>query len=239
MFFSKPSKQPVTGVVQEGMTLEQARVAMLQLLGQESINRHRIGQLYNYVVDAKLAEAAGYESAPAYFTQHLSDLSPAALQMYGIVASNFSEELTGRFGVTCLSLLLTYTEVADIPLVHESPGGTVIEVPGDSGAVDSKLFSACSVEELRKAIRRKRKPTSSKPLPAEEVALADQYREAVTRRFTQGDGVRVQVRNLKGHAVVDFKNIPLSQVAKLSEALAGSPPAVRRVPPTEKPLPTA
>ncbi len=238
MFFSKPLKL-ATGVIQDGMTLEQVRVAILQLMGQENINRHRIGQLYNYTVDNKLAEKAGYENAPAYFGQHIGDLSPAALRMYGIVANAFSEELGGRFGVTCLSLLLTYTEVADIPLVHESPGGTVIEVPGDTGAPEFKLFSACTVDEMRKAIQRKRKPTSSKPLPAEDVALVDQYREAVTGRFTKGDGVRVQIRNSKGKAVVDFKNIPLSQVAKLSEALAGLPPAVRRVPPEEKPLPTA
>jgi hypothetical protein len=238
MFFSNKPKQ-ATGVVQEGMTLEQVRVAILQFLAQESINRHRIGQLYNYVVDAKLAEKAGYDNAQAYFSQHISDLSPTTLKTYGMVADAFTEEIGGRFGVTCLSLLLTYTEAADIPLTHEAPGGTVIEVPGDNGAVQSKLFSACSVDELRKAIQRKRKPTSSKPLPDADVVLADQYREAVTGRFAKGDGVRVQIRNHKGRAVVDFKNIPLLQVAKLSEALAGSLPAGRSGPPEDKALPTA
>jgi hypothetical protein len=230
--------QPST-VIKEGMTLEEVRVAMLRLMAQESINHHHMGQLFNYVVDSKLAEKAGYSNAPEYFAEHLADVSRSALMMYGAVAAGFSEEVASRFGVTCLYLVLTYTEAADMMLDHDAPGGTVIEVPGENGAVEPKLFSACSVDELRKAIQRKRKPSSSKPLPAADVALADAYREAVTARFTKGDGVRVQVRNNKGKAVVDFKNIPLSQVAKLSEALAGSAPAGRLVQPSEKALPTA
>jgi hypothetical protein len=75
------------------------------------------------------------------------------------VASAFSEELCSRFGVTCLGLLLTYEDAADLEVNHEEPGGTVIEVPGETGEVTSQPFSACSVEQLRKAIQRKRKPT--------------------------------------------------------------------------------
>ncbi|HYH97736.1 hypothetical protein [Hyalangium sp.] len=192
---------------------------------------HRMGQFYNYVVDRKLAEIAGYKNAQDYFSQNLRDMSQAALKMYGAVAANFSEPVSRRFGVTCLSLLLTYKEVADLEVNHEEPGGTVIEVPGENGAATSTAFSHCSVEDMRKAIQRKRKPSSSKPLPTEDLALADQVREAVMGRFPKGVPVRVQLRNHQGKAVLDFKGIP---VAQLIEALMAHLPSVPQVRSVEK-----
>ena len=77
------------------------------------------------------------------------------------------------------------------------------------------------MEEMRRALRRKRKPASSKPLPPEAEAHAEQYSEAVAGRFPKGTRVKVQVRNEKGKAVLDFKGIPVDQVEQLVEALAG------------------
>jgi hypothetical protein len=229
----------VKSVVHEGMTLEQVRLALLGLMAQESINHHHMGQLYNHVVKNKLAEKAGHKDAKAWFSQHLVDLSEATLRTYGAVAGAFSEEVARRFGVTCLSLLLTYEEAADMEANHEEPGNTVIEVPGDNGQVASKPFSQCSVEELRKAIQRKRKPASSKPLPPGALERGEQYHAAVKAHFPTGTPVQVQVRNLKGKAVVDFKGIPLEQVNKLIEALTGELPQVPQVRLVEKPAPTA
>ncbi|HYH99721.1 hypothetical protein [Hyalangium sp.] len=72
---------------------------------------------------------------------------------------------------------------------------------------------------MRRAIQRKRKPSSSKPLPAEDLALAEQYQAAVTSRFPKGVLVKVQVRNQKGKAVLDFKGIPVNDVGMLVEVL--------------------
>jgi hypothetical protein len=226
---------PVITAVTEGMTLEQVRLAMLQLMREENVNQHRMGQLYNHVVDKKLAEKAGYKDAKDYFSQHLADLSQSALSMYGAVAADFSEPVARRFGVTCLYLLLTYKEAADLEVNHEDPGGTLIEVPDDKGLVTSKPFGDCSVEQMRRALQRKRKPASTKPLPPEAEALAEQYSEAVTGRFPKGARVKVLVRNQRGKAVLDFKGIPLEQVNQLVEALSGQLPPVREVRPVEKP----
>jgi hypothetical protein len=224
-----------TTAVTEGMTLEQVRAAMLQLMREENVNQHRMGQLYNYVVEKKLAEKAGYKDAKDYFSQHLADLSQSALSMYGAVATEFSEPVARRFGVTCLYLLLTYKEAADIEVNHEDPGGTLIEVPDDKGLVTSKPFGDCSVDHMRRALQRKRKPASSKPLPPEAEALAEQYSEAVTGRFPKGARVKVLVRNQKGKAVLDFKGIPVEQVNQLVEALSGQLPPVREVRLLDKP----
>jgi hypothetical protein len=229
----------VKPVVPEPMTLEQVRQALVQLMADESSNHHRMGQLYNYVVDNKLAEKAGYKDSRAWFTQHLADLSQSALSMYGAVAEAFTEPVARRFGVTCLYLLTIYKEAAGLELNHEEPGNTPIEVPEKDGQVLTRPFSQCTVDQLRQALRRKRKPTSSKPLPAEAEVLAGQYRQAVTSRFPKGALIQVQVRNQKGKAVVDFKGIPLEQVARLAEALTAELPPVNELRLVEQVLPQA
>jgi hypothetical protein len=199
--------------------LEQIHGEMVRLLDDESSNHHRLGQCYNSVVDRKLAENAGYKNAQEYFAKNLKGVSLAALRLYGAVAAGFSEEATRKLGVTCLSLLLTYKEVADIQVNHEQAGDTVIEVPDKKGVVTNKTLAECSVDEMRRAIQRKRKPTSSKPLPEGDRARADQLGTAVTSRFEQGDPVRVQVRNHKGTTVLDYNGIPLGKERMLAEAL--------------------
>jgi len=239
LFTNKEVKTEAKGVVQEGMTLEQVRTTMLQLMAQESINHHQMGQLYNYVKDKQLAQKANFKDARTWFSVHLVDLSQSALTMYGAVAAAFSEDASRRFGVTCLSLLLTYAEAANLALNHEEPGPTLIEVPNEHGHVAAKPFSQCSVEEMRKAIQRRRKPASTQPVPPEAVVLADQYREAVTGRFPKGGLIKVEVRNQKGKAVLDFKGIPVEQVAKLAEALTGELPLVSKPALLEKVVPLA
>ncbi|WP_224242407.1 hypothetical protein [Hyalangium gracile] len=163
-------------------------------------------------------------------------MSQASLTTTGPVATNFSEEVARRFGVTCLYLLLIYKEAADLQVNHEEPGPTIIEVPGANGSVKSKTFGECSVDEMRKAIQRKRKPASSKPLPEEDLMLATQLEEAVTSRFSKGDNVRVSVRNEKDKAVMTFDGIPLEQVLKLAEALMAPLPAVNELKAARKPF---
>jgi hypothetical protein len=221
---AKEEKKAVPHPAQGDMTLEEVRVSMLRLMAEESGNHHRMGALYNYVVERKLAEAAGYKNAQEYFGQNLRDLSQSALSMYGAVARTFSEAVSSHFGVTCLYLLLIYKEAADLEVNPEAPGGTLIEVPGAKGEVMSKLFSQCTVEEMRKAIQRKRKPSSSKPVPAEDLALADRYLGAVTNGLPKGDSLQVQVRNHKGKTVLDFRGIPLTQVKQLVDALSAHVP---------------
>jgi hypothetical protein len=61
----------------------------------------------------------------------------------------------------------------------------------------------------------------------------------VTGRFPKGVLVKVQVRNQKGKAVLDFKGIPVEQVGTLVAALTGQLSPVREVRLEEKALPLA
>jgi hypothetical protein len=224
---------PLTGVdpIPPGTTLEQVRLTFVVLMGQENLNHHRMGQLYNYVVDSALAEKAGYKDAKAFFSKHLVDLSQTSLSLYGAVARVFSAQVSRRFGVTCLYLLLSYAEATDMEVNPAEPGNHPIEVPDDKGLLSTLSFGSCSVDQMRRAIQRKRRPTSSKPVPAEAEALAAQYREAVKSRFTQGSRIKVQVRNEKGKAVLDFKGIPVEQVNQLVTALTEPLPPAPTLPP--------
>ena len=225
---SIPTKEPSS--IPDDMTLVQVCEAMLRVLEEESTNHYRLGQLYNYAEQRGLAKAAGYESTQDYFRQHIRQVSPSTLFAYGAVANAFRESSCQQFGVTRLSLLLTYKKAAKITLNHDEPGGTFIEVPGKKGVVTPRLFSECTVDELRKAIQNKRQPTSATtPLLPEDVALADRYIGAVTALFKKGDPIRVQVRSHEGTAVLNIDYIPLAHVRKVAEALLTLPPPVQEV----------
>jgi hypothetical protein len=227
---------PLTGTdpIPDDATLDQVHRTFVILMGQENLNHHRMGQLYNHVVEKRLAEKAGYKDAKAFFTQRLADLSQGSLTRYGAVAEAFSAPVSRRFGVTCLYLLLTYAEATGLEVNPEEPGNHPIEVPDDKGQVSTLPFGSCSVEQMRRALHRKRRPTSTRPVPAEAEVRADQYREAVKSRFAQGTRIKVQVRNEKGKAVLDFRGIPLEQVDQLVAALTAEVPKARPVPPVEE-----
>ncbi|KFE67279.1 hypothetical protein [Hyalangium minutum] len=223
-----PEAPFVHRAIPDDITLEQLGSELRQLFAQENSNHHRMGEIYNHIVEKKLAEAAGYKDSTEYFRKELADLSVASLKMYGAVAESFSEPVARRFGVTCLSVLLTYAEATGLELNHEEPGPTPIEVPDEHGNVAVQPFGACSVDQMRRALQRKRRPTSTKPLPPEKVALAEQYSAAVAQRFPKGKGtqLKVKLRNQKGKAVLDIQGIPLEQILQLVEALSAELPPV-------------
>jgi hypothetical protein len=223
-----PESTYVHRAISEGTPLEQLGAELLKLFAQGSSNHHRMGELYNHIVDKRLPEKAGYKDAKEYFSKHLANVPQSSLSMYGAVAHVFSEPVARRYGITSLHVLLSYKEAADMEINPEEPGNTPIEVPDDKGVVSTLPFSQCSVDQLRRAVQRKRKPSSTKPLPPEKVELAEQVSEAVALRFPKGKGaiVKVAVRNQKGKAVMDFKGIPVEQLLLLAEALASElPPA--------------
>ncbi|MDY7225866.1 hypothetical protein [Hyalangium rubrum] len=216
--------EAATLIHSQPMTLEEVRVTVRQLLAQENINQHRIGELYNYVVANNLAEGAGYSDALEYFAKNIAELSRATLVRYGSVAREFSAETCARYGTTNLSVLLTYEEVSKLKVDKRDPGQSPIQVPDKDGRVQTKAFALCSVDELRKALQRLRKPTSSAPIPPEEEANVQRYRDALSHHFGKQTRVAVVARNHKGTVLLSLKDIPLDQMEKLAEAvLAGLP----------------
>jgi hypothetical protein len=198
-----------------------------QLMAASSINCHQIGVHYNHVVDNSLAEKAGYKNAPEFFSQQIKELSRSTLAMYGAVARVFSAEACGQYGMSALNLLTVYAEAAKEELDANDPSTMLIQVPGENGEVDTQFFGECTVADLRKAIQRLRRPASSSPLPADTATRVEQCRTAWTGYFPQQSGVRVEVRNRKGKAVMSLKDIPLEQMEQLTALLNTGPRAAR------------
>jgi hypothetical protein len=225
------SKQNTMPNPYQGLSKEQVLETMRQLVVEETRNHILMGLLYNYLVDSKLLKGTSFKSPLEYICSNIHEVSRAALLAYGAVTRAFTQQVCAQFGVYRLRYLLTYKDAAKIELNHDELGGTFILVPNKNGEVKPKLFANCSVEDMRQAIQHLRQG-GSEPIPDEERALVDQYREAVTGRFAQGTPVRVQLRSHKGQTVVDFKGIPVLQVDKLTEALLDQLYPVREMPVT-------
>ena len=108
-------------------------------------------------------------------------------------------------------------------------------MPDKKGTVVPKPFSACSVEEMRRAIHRKRKPAFSKPVPAEDVAQAARYQKAVNSHMPTGVNVKLKVHNEKGKSMLDITSLPMEDVEKLIEALMSQLPDRSKERKEEKP----
>lgn len=214
----------------QGLTREQVLDKMRLLSAEETRNQVRMGLLYNYLVDSQLLKGTQYKKPLDFICGNIQQLSRAALLIYSAVTRVFPEAVCSQHGVYRLRALLTYKEAAKIELNYAEPGGTFILVPDENGVVKPKLFSSCTMDELRAALQHLRQSDPDSAIPAEQRELVDQYREAVSGRFPLSPTVRVQLRTHKGDTVVDFKGIPVLQVEKLTEALLDNLYPVRERP---------
>lgn len=200
-----------------GWTLEQARDAILAHLKEGNAGHYNIGCLYNYIVDNKLAEEK-YESAQAYFSQHIQELSQSTLTRYGAVAREFTEEACREHGVMKLHTLRAYTKAANIKPTAGEPGLTPVEVPGEGEAVTQKPFAECGLEELRQAVKHKRKPSQA-DIPSTDAARLQFMRESFSRHFAKGARVELKTSVQRGKTLLTIQGVPLEDVERLMEAL--------------------
>ena len=200
------------------LTLEQVRDAILAHLKEGNAGHYNIGRLYNYVVDNKLAEEKKYESAQAYFSQHIQELSQSTLTRYGAVAREFTEEACREHGVMKLHTLRAYAKEAKLQLPAGGPDSMPIDVPQESGAAAQKPFAECSLEELRQAVKHKRKPSRA-DMPATDSARIQFMRESFSRHFAKGARVELKTSVQRGKTLLTIQGVPLEDVERLMEAL--------------------
>ena len=125
-----------------------------------------------------------------------------------------------EYGISRLSLLLTYEEASGQQADKNAPGLFPIVVADKNGAPEQKTFANCSVADLRKALQRLRRPTSNLPIPQEDAALIKGYRESLARKFTEKSSrVQLAARNQKGVVILTLKDFALTDVRKVIEAL--------------------
>jgi hypothetical protein len=213
------------------LTLKQVRDTVLKHLEKGNAGHYRIGQLYNYTVDTRLAEKKGYDNALQFFSEQVKALSQATLTRYGAVARQFTEAACTKYGVTNLTALRAYATEAKLQLTSDDPGPTLIDVPQkDGGALERKPFSECTVQELNLAVKNKRPPSQSAP-PTSDMARVESMRESLSRHFAKGARVQLKTSAHRGKTVVTIQGVPLEDMERLMEALMDGlmPPPVRAV----------
>lgn len=77
----------------------------------------------------------------------------------------------------------------------------------------------------------------STSLPLELVQLAEQYSQALARRFPKGTQVKVTLRNENGQPVLDIEGVPADQVHLLIEVLSRPLPPLSDALGPQLPLP--
>jgi hypothetical protein len=212
-----PEKVLGSSLMLADMTLDQATSTMVGLVQQGSTAAHQIGTLYNYVVQRKLAELAGYKSAQAYFGKHVKALSQSTLGNYGIVARSFTEAVCTQYGVYHLRALLRYLEATGI-VMGADPGPLAIEVPQDNGKVLIKTFAECSVDEVERATRAKNAPPPAR-VPVPDQARLLFFEDSLFRSFEGVAPVRFTAQNEEGKTLLNLQGVPMSEVPRLIQAL--------------------
>ncbi len=200
------------------LTLDEVLNSILGHLAQGNSGHYSIGRLYNYTVDNLLAEKNGHASAQEFFSQRIQELSQATLSRYGAVARHFTEDSCRKHGVVKLSTLRTYAEATSTQVAAGDPGSMLIDVPQKDGAVVQKPFAECSVEELRQAVKHKRKPAGA-TLPGMDAARVEFMRNSLSRHFAQGSRVQLKTSLQGGKTLLTIQGVPLEQMERLLEAL--------------------
>jgi hypothetical protein len=201
----------------DDLTLTQIKDAINSLAQQGSTFQYQIGVMYNHIVNKKLAELAGFGSVQAYFNQHVKALSQSTLGNYGMVARNFTVETCTQYGMYRLRVLLRYLEAINAT-VPEEPGPVVIDVPRDDGTVVAKPFAECSMDEVERATRAKRSgPTARVPVAdrARLLFLAD----SLHNQFEGVAEVRFTSRSQEGKTLISLQDVPMTELARLTQAL--------------------
>lgn len=137
-------------------TLNAALEAMLPDLdgrmGQQAAQSHAIGRAWGLIVREKLAEASGWKSAWAFWSERYGDdLKQDTLHCWARVAEAFTEEEVIEFRPSRLDLLRRWSQLAGSP--PSRPLGEMrVRVPADGDAVNELPFTQCGVSQLRAAI---------------------------------------------------------------------------------------
>jgi hypothetical protein len=210
------------------LTLKQVCDSILNYVAQGNAGHYNIGRLYNYVVDNGLAEKNGFKSAREFFSQQVKALSQATLSLYGAVSKEFPESICVAYGMTNLGALLTYEKLTGVQLPEGDPGSAPIEVPQESGAVQQKPFSDCTLEELKLALKHKRTPARAS-VSSMDAARVQFLSDSLARHFKENARVRVNARVHRGKTLVSMQDVPLAELERFAEALLDGLQPVRAV----------
>lgn len=199
------------------MTLESERDAILALASDDDQDHWQIGVHYNNIVDHRLAEANGYRRSRDFFAKEIKAIPQSTLSQYGAVARAYKREDVLKYGITKLAALLTYATLISAPR-SAPPGSIQVFIPQKDGSARMKLFADCTRAEVLAAIKRLKKPESSR-VPPPDLNRISTLQNAINRVPGQRGQVFLKARLRKKRTVVDLENVTLADLAAVISAL--------------------
>src|SRR5712692_5073214 len=114
-------------------TLEEVLDNIRELSKQEQVAKWGQGEQVNQIEDAHLALREGYKKARECLKQELPDLQTSTLYNYALVAKNFSQEHTKRWGVSKLQKLIAIQNREHGDVLLGDPADHEVPVPQEDG----------------------------------------------------------------------------------------------------------
>jgi hypothetical protein len=218
--------------VESQKALEQAGQAFMSEVTRGLVSAWRMGHALNTLSASREANGLDSRGTRGWVHRNVRGLSPATLSTYAAVARRFSEALCLRYGLRALGHLLTYARLAGLPPLPEDPGQVPVQIPTRRGdGLYEKPFARCSVDELRRAVKRQRTPWLFHPVPPSDTHLAARLQGTLQRRL--GWGTDVSARAWGTRTVFNFDGVPREQLrlfAQVLQEVLGDEPSMAVVP---------
>jgi len=147
-----------------GLTLDEARKKMRDLLSNEERNAWDIGDLLNTIEKRGLARTKGYGKTRQWLDTEVPEShgKVSSLYRYADVASEYTKKQVEDWGVTKLAYLNIHDrEVLGGP-ASEDPDKRELEIVQEDGSTLAKKFRDCTVDELRLSNQRRKKAANGK-----------------------------------------------------------------------------
>ncbi len=198
------------------LTFEAAVAQMHVLFRDESSTQWKIGQLYNHIIDNKLAEKNGHRYAREFFGKEFGNVGRSTLVLYGSVAGAFTEVATQSYGVSNLGRLLTYLKLSKQGLIEGDPGEFMVNLPQLDGSVIPKRFADCSREDMANAIRALRLRRS---LPGSDAERLERIQQALVEKLGEDTKVTLKGTWNGSDTVLTLTHVTLSELRAVAEVL--------------------
>lgn len=194
------------------LTLEGEKKALLALRDQGEDVHWQMGCHYNNIVDHRLAEAAGYKGALAFFQKEIKFIPVSTLALYALVAKSFTEEIAIRYGVTKLGRLIALRNLTKAGPAPADPGEVEIRYPGKAGSMVIKTFAKCTLQDLNRAVQHAKGGDVLPPgehLPDSDEAVVKRMMAALPKRYPDHHIV-LRAFTLGPTTFFNLENVPLS-----------------------------
>jgi hypothetical protein len=145
-------------ILNELLTLEQARKKLVKLLARAEANAWDVGDLLNSIENRGLVRSEGFGKTRTWLEAKVpeADGKTSALYVYAEVAAHYTKEQTELWGVIKLSRLMIHDRETDGHRIPGDPADRDIQLIQEDGSTRVKKFRDCTCRELHLSTQRRK-----------------------------------------------------------------------------------